>query len=44
MVQCRVAGRRRYSDDLPQGGLEIPCVLILDGKCKDLEKVKRLLK
>ena len=44
VVRCRVAGRRRYSDDLPQGGLEIPCVLILDGKCKDLEKVKRLLK
>ena len=42
VVRCRVAGRRRYSDDLPQGGLEIPCVLILDGKCKDLEKVKRL--
>lgn len=44
MVRCHVAGRRRYSDDLLQGGQEIPCVLILEGKCKDLEKVKRLLK
>ena len=44
MIQCRVAGRRRYSADLPQGGLEIPCVLILEGKCKELKKFRALLK
>ena len=25
-INCVVKGRRRYSSDLPQGGLEIPCV------------------
>ena len=24
-ISCRVTGSRRYSSDLPQGGLEIPC-------------------
>ena len=27
-IASRVNGYRRYSSDLPQGGLEIPCVLI----------------
>ena len=26
-ICCIVNGRRRYSSDLPQGGLELPCVL-----------------
>ena len=26
-IICRVIGSRHYSEDLPQGGLEIPCVL-----------------
>ena len=37
VIRCHVAGRRTYSHDLPQGGLEIPCVLILEGKYKELE-------
>ena len=28
-IVCTVIGYRRYSSDLPQGGLEIPCTLIL---------------
>ena len=44
MVRCRVAERRMYSCDLPRGGFEIPCVLVFKGKCKELEKLKRLLK
>jgi len=24
-IHCKVTGRRRYSSDLPQGGLEVPC-------------------
>ena len=24
---CQVNGNRRYSQDLPQGGLEVPCIL-----------------
>ena len=27
-IHCIVAGSRRYSRDLPQGGLEIPCRLL----------------
>ena len=27
-ITCTVTGIRKYSDDLPQGGLEIPCQLI----------------
>ena len=30
-----VHGRRRYSEDLPQGsGLEIPCRLVFEGKAR----------
>ena len=28
-IKCTVNGSRRYSADLPQGGLEVPCFLIL---------------
>ena len=28
-INCVVIGGRRYSSDLPQGGSEIPCKLIL---------------
>lgn len=37
-------GPRRYSADLPQGGLEIPCVLTFKGMPKDIEKVAKLLR
>ena len=30
-ISCKVIGRCHYSRDLPQGGLEIPCKLILLG-------------
>ena len=45
-VCCRITGSRRYSSDLPQGGLEIPCVLLFKSlnKTKELSKLKRLLK
>ena len=43
-IDCRVTGQRRYSTDLSQGGLEIPCILTLSGAAKDIEKVKKLLK
>ena len=35
---------RRYSADLVQGGLEIPCKLVFRGIAKDIEKVTRLLR
>ena len=30
-IICHVTGSRRYSEDLIQGGLKIPCVLIFKG-------------
>ena len=45
-IRCRITGSRRYSSDLPQGGLEIPCILLFKSpnKTKELSKLKRLLK
>ena len=35
-ISCLVHGRRRYSEDLPQGGLEIPCRLdMFEGEVKE---------
>ena len=41
-IFCQVSGSRRYSQDLPQGGLEIPCLLRFQGNAKDVQKVKKL--
>ena len=30
-ILCQVLGRRRHSSDLPQGGLEISCLLLFKG-------------
>ena len=35
-IHCRVTGRRKYSTDLPQGGVEIPCLLLFVKKSKNL--------
>ena len=43
-ISCQVNGTRRYSSDLPQGGLEIPCVLIFTGEASELSKVEKLMK
>ena len=42
-INCRVTASRRYSRDLPQGGLEIPCVLTFRGGAKDIAKVSKLV-
>ena len=39
-IVCTVIGHRRYSSDLPQGGLEIPCTLILKAEPKEISKLK----
>ena len=39
-ITCRVTGTVRYSRDLEQGGLEIPCDLIFQGDPLHVEKVK----
>ena len=41
-ICCRVSGNRRYSADLPQGGLEIPCSVMFKAKPKEIKKIRRL--
>lgn len=41
-ILCTVVGGRRYSSDLVQGGLEIPCTLRFIGKPKEINKLKAL--
>ena len=41
-IVCTPMGGRRYSTDLPQGGLEIPCKLVFIGEQNEIEKVKTL--
>ena len=42
-ISCEVTGPRQYSADLIQGGLEIPCRLMLFSSTKELiEKAKKL--
>ena len=43
-LTATVTGRRRYSSDLVQGGLEIPCNLQFVGDEKAIIKLKRVLK
>ena len=33
-TKCQVKASKRYSKDLPQGGLEIPCTLTFEGYAK----------
>ena len=42
-IRCRVTGSRRYSEDLLQGGLEIPCVYMLEGDEISLAKAEKLI-
>jgi len=41
-ITCIVNGHRRYSADLPQGGVEVLCVLVFHGKKKYLLKINKL--
>lgn len=38
-----IAGSKRYSKDLPQGGLEVPCLLRFEGDMKVTERAKELI-
>ena len=42
-IICEVTAPKRYSADLPQGGLEIPCRFIFHGPTKFVAKVRKLL-
>ena len=43
VIYCRVTGRREYSTDLPQGGVEIPCLLLFEGETKEIKKLVKLI-
>ena len=43
-ICCIVSGGRRYSADLPQGGLEIPCGLLFKAKVKEIQKLRQCMK
>ena len=43
-IHCTVMGSRRYSRDLPQGGLEVPCTRSFMGDNKELKKLKTYFK
>ena len=40
-IVCQVNGSRRYSNDLPQGGREIPCKLIFTGNSASIDKLRK---
>ena len=41
-ITATVTGRRRYSSDLVQGGLEIPCDLTFYGEKEEILKLKKV--
>ena len=44
-ITCQVNGNRRYSQDLPQGGLKVPCILTFrTSKKAELDKTERLIR
>ena len=42
-ITATVTDSHQYSNDLPQGGLEVHCVLKLCGQARTIDKVRRLL-
>lgn len=42
-INCRIIGSRRYSIDLPQGGLELPCQYTFQGDEILMKKLKKLV-
>ena len=43
-IKCTITGARCDSSDLPQGGLEVPCILHFSGDAKLMLKITKLLK
>ena len=44
MITCKITDpKKRYSRDLEQGVLEIPCILLFQAKSEVLDKVQKLL-
>lgn len=42
-IICRITGGRQHSQDLPQGGPELPCVYIFKGDLNLIEKLKKVM-
>ena len=42
-IVCVVIGARRYTNDLPQGGMEVPCQLNFMGHNKEVLKIQKLV-
>ena len=42
-IKVEVTGQKRYSSDLAQGGMEIPCLLLCQGEPKEIKKLIKLL-
>ena len=44
-IECRITGTRCYSADLPQGRMEVPCILIfISQSIKECNKTEHLIK
>ena len=43
-ISCVVNGVRRFSADLVQGGLEVPCRLVFQGSTRDIDKIREMLR
>ena len=43
IIRFIVSGNRRFSEDLPQGGLEVPCVLKFEGTSNYVSKLRRIV-
>ena len=42
-ITCIVQGSKRYSSDLPQGGLEVPCIFKFKGDSRIVAKIRKVL-
>ena len=42
-IRCKVTGSRRYSRDIAQGEMEIPCQLVFEGDKKSVGKVETFM-
>lgn len=44
LITCEIIGRYRYSRDLPQGGMDVPCRLHFSGQKTDVHKIEKFIK
>ena len=42
-ISCTVIGNRRYSSDLVQGGMAVPCLVTFKSSKKSIKKLVKLL-